>query len=122
VAGFGGNTEAELEPGTGVIGIGGTSTVGGTTDRGGPGVRGIGGGGPNSTDKFGRAVGVYGQGGPDGPGVVGQATPDSDASGVEGYGTGNQFGVAGFGGVGIRPFLLMVTGCLAAAVGRPAVG
>jgi hypothetical protein len=101
VAGFGGNTPAGTEPGTGVIGIGGTSAD--PIPSGGPGIRGIGGGGPNNTDPLRRAVGVYGQGGPAGPGVVGQSGPEFPAPGVEGFGTGNSFGMGGMGGVGPAP-------------------
>lgn len=55
----------------GVLGIGGTPN--------GPGVRGIGAGGPNTSPS--NPVGVYGQGGPDAPGVFGLG------------GTGGEYGV-----------------------------
>jgi hypothetical protein len=83
VAGFAGGGSS----GTGVFGSGGSP--------GGPGVRGIGAGGPNTVPS--GAVGVYGQGGPQHPGVVGQAG-SSPADGVQGFATGVFSGVAGFGG------------------------
>jgi len=71
--------------GTGVYGQGGP---------GGTGVRGIGGGSPNTSPP--GPVGVYGLGGLESPGVVGQAG-GVFGNGVEGYGTGESSGVAGFG-------------------------
>ena len=99
VAGWGGNVTKENLPGTGVFGMGGK--VDDPFAAGGPGVRGIGGGGPTlSTDPLKRAVGVFGQGGPGGPGVVGSGLGNkSPAPGVEGFGTGSSFGVVGIGGV-----------------------
>ena len=64
------------------------------TGEGAAGVRGIGGGGPNTSPS--SAAGVYGQGGVQSPGVVGQAG-SSPADGVQGFGTGTFSGVAGFG-------------------------
>jgi len=99
VAGWGGNVPKKNLPGTGVFGQGGK--VDDPFAAGGPGVRGIGGGGPTlSTDPLKRAVGVFGQGGPGGPGVVGSGLGNAfAAAGVEGFGTGNSFGVVGIGGV-----------------------
>jgi hypothetical protein len=91
VAGFGGGDVNTA--GTGVFGLGGVQL--GNAPQRGPGIRGIGGGGPNTGTSVG--VGVYGQGAPQAPGVVGQAgAPPAD--GVQGFGTGNFSGVAGFGG------------------------
>jgi hypothetical protein len=61
----------------------------------GPGVRGIGAGGPNTVPS--NPVGVYGQGAPQSPGVVGQAGA-APADGVQGFASGANSGVAGFGG------------------------
>jgi hypothetical protein len=58
VAGFGDSTPSSSQSGTGVFGLGG--------DPAGPGVRGIGHGGPNTNPS--GPVGVYGQAGPDGYG------------------------------------------------------
>jgi hypothetical protein len=89
VAGFGGPNA-----GTGVFGLGGTLTLPGRPPLTGPGVRGIGGGGPNTIPQSSNGllspVGVYGQGasGADGVhGVAGQGPggPDSWA-GVHGVG------------------------------------
>ena len=96
VAGFGANVNPGETAGTGVFGLGGT--VAETfTGSGAAGVRGIGGGGPNTSPSL--AAGVYGQGGVQSPGVVGQAGT-SPADGVQGFGTGNFSGVTGFGGAG----------------------
>jgi hypothetical protein len=83
VAGFAGGGSS----GTGVFGSGGSPN--------GPGVRGIGAGGPNTVPS--GAVGVYGQGGPQSPGVVGQAG-SAPADGVRGVGSGTFSGVVGVGG------------------------
>jgi hypothetical protein len=83
VAGFG-DPDAH-GTGVGVFGLG--------RGPGGPGVRGIGSGGPNTFP--GNSAGVYGQAGP------------GNANGVEGHGSGTSFGVAGFadpqggGGAGV---------------------
>ena len=87
LAGFGGPNA-----GTGVFGLGGQ--LPGSSGVAGPGVRGIGGGGPN-TDPTGVnglviPVGVYGQGGPVGDGVYG----------VVGSGVSAEQSVAGIHGVG----------------------
>jgi hypothetical protein len=95
VAGFGGDVLGG-QPGTGVFGMGGTVT-GSLFRAGAPGIRGIGGGGPNTSPS--NPVGVYGQGGTQSPGVVGQAGSEP-ADGVQGFGSGNFSGVAGFGGSG----------------------
>ncbi len=94
VAGFGGSVAAGQVAGTGVFGLGGTA-AGTFTGGGAPGVRGIGGGGPNTSPS--NAVGVYGQGGQQSPGVVGQAGSEP-ADGVQGFGTGTGAGVVGNGG------------------------
>lgn len=93
VAGFG---SSGADAGTGVFGLGGeASPLGGFFSRGAAGVRGIGGGGPNTAPP--NPVGVYGQGGNNSPGIAGQAGPGS-ADGVWGQGSGTFSGVAGFGG------------------------
>jgi hypothetical protein len=117
VAGFGGNVAAGETPGTGVFGLGGTASDPKTP--GAPGVRGIGGGGPNIGP--GLPVGVFGQGGAGAAGVLGQAGARASA-GVQGFGVGGGFGVMGFGefddsgsgygvlGVGVGPVSTGVIG------------
>jgi hypothetical protein len=95
VAGFGGNVPVG-QAGTGVIGLGGVESAS-LFGGGGPGVRGIGGGAPNTSPA--NAVGVFGQGGKQSPGVVGQGGLNP-ADGVQGFGTGHFSGVAGFGDKG----------------------
>lgn len=93
VAGYGGGDANSA--GYGASGFGGTQTGLRFAPLQGPGVKGVGGGGPNTAPASG--VGVFGQGGPESPGVVGQAG-SVVADGVQGFGAGTFSGAAGFGG------------------------